>query len=150
MDLDRTDAPSGSAPRTSSGFGRLLVAVYGILALAATVRGAYQLVAQGSEAPVAYSLSLLAGIVYVVATVALAKGTGRWRTVAWVTVSVELLGVLTVGILTIVDAGDFPDATVWSGFGQGYGYVPLVLPLVGLFWLWRTRPAPHTSAPPAA
>jgi len=65
-------------------------------------------------------------------------------------VSVELVGVLTVGILTIVDAGDFPDATVWSGFGQGYGYVPLVLPLVGLFWLWRTRPAPHTSAPPAA
>jgi len=27
---------------------------------------------------------------------------------------------------------------VWSGFGQGYGYVPLVLPFLGLLWLWRT------------
>lgn len=150
VDLDRTGGSTASPHSTSSGFGRLLVAVYAILALAATVRGAYQLVAHGSEAPLAYSLSLAAGIVYVVATLALAKGTGRWRTVAWVTVSIELVGVLTVGLLTIVDAGDFPEATVWSSFGQGYGYVPLVLPLVGLFWLWRTRPTAAASAAASA
>lgn len=149
VDLDRTGGPTATPHSTSSGFGRLLVAVYAILALAATVRGAYQLVAHGSEAPLAYTLSLVAGIVYVVATLALARGTGRWRTVAWVTVSVELVGVLTVGLLTIVDAGDFPEATVWSSFGQGYGYVPLVLPVVGLFWLWRTRPTSGLVARPA-
>jgi hypothetical protein len=33
---------------------------------------------------------------------------------------------------------DFPKATVWSGYGSGYGFVPLVLPLVGLWWLRRT------------
>lgn len=132
---------SAGAP-TGAGFGRLLVAVYGILALAATARASYQLVAQGSEAPLAYSLSLFAGIVYLVATAALWRG-GSWRRVAWVACSVELVGVLAVGVASLADPDAFPDATVWSGFGSGYGYVPLVLPFVGLWWLRRTRPRPE-------
>ena len=51
----------------------------------------------------------------------------------------ELVGVLVVGTLSVFDAGDFPDDTVWSWFGRGYGFIPLVLPLVGLWWLRRTR-----------
>ena len=120
---------------TASGPGRLLVAVYGILALAATARGAYQVATKLDEAPVAYLLSLAAGIVYVVATVALAKD---WRTLAWWAVSIELVGVLTVGIASLTVVDDFPDATVWSAFGQGYGYIPVILPFLGLLWLWRT------------
>ena len=120
---------------TAHGPGRLLVAVYGILALAATARGVFQVSTKLSEAPVAYLLSLAAGIVYVVATIALA--TDR-RRLAWWTVSIELVGVLTVGILSLTDVGEFPDETVWSAFGQGYGYIPLVLPFLGLLWLWRT------------
>jgi hypothetical protein len=118
--------------------------VYGILALAATARGIYQVGTKLDEAPVAYLLSLGAGLVYVVATIALA--TDR-RTLAWWAVSIEMLGVLTVGLLTLVDVGDFPDETVWSGFGQGYGYVPLLLPFLGLLWLWRTG---RTADAPAA
>ncbi|MEP7764196.1 hypothetical protein [Sanguibacter sp. 25GB23B1] len=138
--LDHTpDRSDRAVPRTSSGFGRLLVLVYGILAVAATARGAYQLASHGGDAPLAYALSLAAGVVYVVATVALARGTGRWRQVAWAACSVELVGVLSVGVATLVDEAAFPDATVWSSFGSGYGYVPLVLPVVGLVWLWRTR-----------
>jgi hypothetical protein len=92
-----------------------------------------------SEAPLAYALSLLAGLVYAVATYALARDR---RVLAWAAVAFELVGVLVVGTLSLVDVGDFPDETVWSGFGAGYGYVPLVLPFVGLWWLWRTgRPA---------
>ncbi|MEZ0447851.1 hypothetical protein [Cellulomonas sp. ICMP 17802] len=129
-----TDRPAGQRS-TASGPGRLLVAVYGILALAATARGIYQVTTKLDEAPVAYLLSLAAGLVYVVATVALA--TDR-RRLAWWAVSVEMVGVLAVGTLSLVDVGEFPDETVWSGFGQGYGYVPLVLPFLGLLWLWRT------------
>ena len=143
-------APTGPAP-TNAGFGRLLVLVYAILALAATVRALYQLLAHGDQAPLAYALSLLAGIVYIVATIALARTGPGWRTVAWVACSFELVGVLAVGIATIVDADAFPESTVWSSFGQGYGYVPLVLPVVGLTWLWRTRgagPRSTTSVPP--
>lgn len=120
---------------TGSGPGRLLVAVYGILALAATARGIYQVATKLSEAPLAYLLSLFAGLVYCVATYALA--TNR-RSIAWPAVLVELVGVLTVGTLSVVDVGEFPDETVWSGFGAGYGYIPLVLPFLGIWWLWST------------
>ncbi|WP_034621786.1 hypothetical protein [Cellulomonas sp. URHE0023] len=130
---------------TASGPGRLLVAVYGILALAATARGAYQVALKLDEAPVAYLLSLASGIVYVVATIALAKD---WRALAWWAVGIEMAGVLTVGVLSLTVVDDFPDETVWSAFGQGYGYVPVILPFLGLLWLWRTgRPATRTGRP---
>jgi len=129
---------------TGSGFGRVLVAVYGILALAATARGVTQLATKGHEAPLAYTLSVVAGLVYVVATLALARG-GSWRRVAWVACGVEAVGVLAVGVASLLDRVAFPDATVWSGFGAGYGYIPLILPFVGLTWLWRTRPVAATD-----
>lgn len=125
---------------TSSGFGRVLIAVYGIFALSATARAGVQIATRFGEAPVAYLLSALAGVVYLVATLALA---GRWagaRRVAWSAVGFELVGVLVVGTLTVFDTGDFPDDTVWSFYGRGYAFIPLVLPLVGLWWLRRTRP----------
>lgn len=126
-----SDAGTG----TGTGFGRALVAVYAVFALAATARSVYQLATRAGDAPVAYTLSAVAGVVYVVATYALA--TDR-RRLAAVTIGFELVGVLTVGALSLVDAELFPDQTVWSGFGVGYMYVPLVLPCVGLWWLRRT------------
>ncbi|MCW2799083.1 MAG: hypothetical protein JWQ70_555 [Aeromicrobium sp.] len=120
---------------TSHGFGRVLVAVYAVFALAASARSIVQLLTKASDAPFAYSLSAVAGVIYIVATVALARS---WRQLALITISVELLGVLTTGLLSVLDDSLFPDQTVWSGFGEGYGFVPLVLPLVGLWWLRRT------------
>ncbi len=124
----------------SSGAGRMLVFVYGVFALSATARSAFQLATDAGTAPLAYGLSLLAAVVYVVATLALLRGGAR----AWVTAvaacTVELVGVLAVGGLSQVRPGLFPEPTVWSGFGAGYGYVPLVLPVLGLLWLRRTRP----------
>ena len=52
-----------------------------------------------------------------------------------------LVGVLVVGTISLLVPEDFPRATVWSGYGYGYLFIPLVLPLVGLLWLRRTRPA---------
>ncbi|MGA9103436.1 hypothetical protein [Aeromicrobium sp.] len=121
---------------TGHGFGRVLVAVYAVFALAASARSIYQLATRADEAPVAYALSALAGVIYVVATFALA--TDR-RRLATATIGFELIGVLSVGVLTLVDGGLFPDQTVWSDFGAGYVFIPLVLPFVGLWWLRRTR-----------
>ena len=81
-----------------------------------------------------YLLSAVAAVIYIVATFALA--TNR-RRLALVTVGIELVGVLTVGLTSALEPQDFQDTTVWSDFGAGYGYVPLVLPFVGLWWLWR-------------
>lgn len=121
---------------TSTGFGRVLVAVYAIFAIAATSRSTYQLLTRFDEALLAYLLSALAGMVYIVATLALARGLAS---IAFVAIGIELIGVLIVGLLTVLDKGLFPDATVWSNFGQGYGFVPLVLPFIGLWWLWWLR-----------
>jgi len=134
------------ARATATGAGRVLVAVYGIFALSATARAAVQIATKFDEAPLAYLLSALAGVVYILATAGLASTRPWSRPLAWTAVAFELAGVLVVGTLTVLDAGDFPDDTVWSVYGRGYGFIPLVLPLVGLWWLRRTGRTGRTGA----
>jgi hypothetical protein len=123
------------------GAGRVLIAVYAVLALAATGRSVFQILEQFDEAPLAYTLSALAAVVYIVATASLITRGRTSYAVAWATISFELAGVLIVGLVTVLDPELFPDDTVWSWFGRGYGFVPLVLPVLGIVWLLRTRPA---------
>lgn len=130
-----------ATPTTNSGAGRALVAVYGVFALAATARATVQLATRFTEAPLAYLLSAVAGAIYIVATLTLARGSRASRRVAWTAIGLELVGVLVVGTLSVLDPAAFPRATVWSVYGIGYGFVPLVLPVLGLVWLARTRPA---------
>lgn len=136
-----------AAARPSTGPGRILVAVYAVLAIAATGRSVFQIIDRFDEAPIAFSLSAVAGVVYILATLALALG---WRRIALVTICFELAGVLVVGALSVLAPGVLGlesidpfgrEATVWSVFGAGYLFVPLALPVLGLLWL-RRRPAP--------
>ncbi|MBP2327218.1 hypothetical protein JOF56_007603 [Kibdelosporangium banguiense] len=120
---------------TRSGPGRLLIAVYGIFVLAATARSAVQIITRFGHAPLAYVLSAVAAVIYIVATVCLVKGSRTSRRIATISCLVELAGVLVVGTISFVAPQAFPDATVWSHFGQGYGFVPLVLPILGLWWI---------------
>ena len=137
-----THAPViGDAPVSGRGPGRILVAVYALLALAATGRSVLQILEYFHRAPLAYVLSAVAAVIYLVATVALARGDRTSVRVATVACSIELVGVLTVGLASYLSPSDFPDKTVWSHFGSGYGYVPLVLPVLGLLWLRRVRRA---------
>ncbi len=124
---------------TRTGAGRVLVAIYGVFALAATARSLVQLGTKASEAPLAYTLSAIAGLVYIAATLGLAEVGPDPRRLAVAAVGFELVGVLTVGTLTLLDPELFPDQTVWSDYGAGYGWLPLVLPFVGIAWLWHTR-----------
>ncbi len=126
--------------RRAYGLGRVLILVYGVFALAATARSAVQLIRAADAAPLAYGLSAFAAVVYIVATVALAHNGRRMRRVAWGAVVVELTGVLVVGALSLGRPDLFPDETVWSQFGSGYFFVPLVLPVLGITWLWRSAP----------
>lgn len=132
--------PGRPARATRSGFGRLLIMVYAIFAVSATARASVQLIRDWHQAPLAYLLSGLAAALYIVATVALARATDRARVVAWTAVLIELAGVLGVGAFSFARPDLFPQATVWSHFGQGYGFIPLVLPILGLWWLRHTGP----------
>jgi len=133
------------ADTRNTGPGRLLIAVYAVFAISATARAGYQILTKFSEAPLAYLLSAFAALVYVVATVSLAKPGRTWFRVSLIAVLVELVGVVVVGALSIFDAVQFPHETVWSLFGRGYAFIPLILPVLGLVWLYRRRPAPHKA-----
>lgn len=121
------------------GAQQLFIAVYAIFALAASARALFQIATKFSEAPLAFSLSALAAMVYLLVTVALIKASTPWLKLLRVTLIFELVGVVTVGILSITDPAAFAHPSVWSGFGQGYGYLPLLLPIAGLVWLSRHR-----------
>lgn len=130
---------ASSRPRMS-GIGRVLVIVYAVMALAATGRSFVQIVERFDEAPLAYALSALAALVYILATLALVfAGSARWYVVAWVAIVFELVGVLVIGTLSLVLPALFAHPTVWSGFGYGYLFIPLVLPFLGLWWLITHR-----------
>jgi len=124
---------------THRGPGRVVIGVYAVFALAATARALFQLATKFTDAPIAYSLSAFAALVYVAITVLLWRGTTTSLRLARSFIVVELVGVIIVGAWSLLDPAAFPRATVWSHFGEGYGFIPLILPIVGLFYLRRTK-----------
>jgi len=128
-----------SSPKRTLGVGRLLIVFYAVFAVSSTARASFQILTKFEQAPLAYSLSLLSALVYILATISLAKADKRWKQVALASVVFELAGVLSVGALSFVAPELFAHPSVWSGFGSGYGYIPLVLPLLGLLWIRKTK-----------
>lgn len=123
----------------NDGPARLLAVVYGIFALSAGARSIFQIATDFGAAPLAYTLSALAAVVYLFAALCFARPSTRSWSLALGALLFELVGVVAVGALSVAAPELFPDATVWSDFGRGYGFVPLVLPALGLVWL--SRPA---------
>ncbi len=121
------------------GVGRLLIAVYAVFALSTTARAGYQPFREFDEAPVAYTLSLVSALTYILVTIALTKKGDTWASIARITVWFELFGVIAVGIASFALPSLFNHPSVWSGFGIGYGFLPLALPVLGLVWLSRRR-----------
>lgn len=129
-----------------TGIGRVLVIVYAVMALAATGRSFVQIVRRFDEAPLAYSLSALAAVVYIVATLALVlAGRHGWYTTAWIAIVFELIGVIVVGTLSLALPELFQHDSVWSVFGRGYLFIPLVLPIFGIWWLRTHQPKEMTA-----
>jgi hypothetical protein len=152
IDPVATRSPSGTTSSLATGVGRVLIAVYGILALAATGRSVVQIAEKFSFAPFSYVLSAVAAVVYILAMIALIVPGRAWYRVACVTIVFEMTGVLVVGTLSLIDPRLFPDLTIWSYYGMGYAFAPLVLPIAGLWWLrkhHRTAGRPVVADGPA-
>lgn len=128
-----------------TGPGRALTAVYGVFALSATARAGYQLIREFDVAPIAYSLSAFAAIVYILATICLVIGSRVSHRIAISACVTEIVGVIVVGILSYTHPEDFAKPSVWSNFGSGYGFIPLILPLIGLWWLLRVGRRANTA-----
>ncbi|MFF9202390.1 hypothetical protein ACF1AE_11265 [Streptomyces sp. NPDC014986] len=126
--------------RLIGGPGLLLVWLYGVMVVGAVSRSVYQIATEFDRAPLAYTLSALAGVVYGFITYALVRGGETARRAALVCCAAELVGVMTVGTWTLLEPSAFPDATVWSDYGRGYLFIPVLLPLTAVHWLRRARP----------
>jgi hypothetical protein len=122
-------------PKQSLGVGRLLIAIYAIFAISATARASFQLIREFDQAPLAYSLSAISALVYLVATYSLSKQEAKWQRIALYTIWFELVGVIAVGALSLASPALFAHPSVWSNFGAGYAFIPLLLPILGLLWL---------------
>jgi hypothetical protein len=136
---DAQNPPEPASNRTVM-VHRVVIALYAILTLAALGRSSFQVITKFDEAPLAYSLSTVAAVLYLVATITLAySARSAARTIATVVLSIELGGVLAIGAASLALPQLFEDATVWSQFGLGYLFIPLFLPILGLWWLRRGR-----------
>ncbi len=140
---------SSPSPRKNGGFGRILILIYWVFSLSAGARAAYQLIRKFDQAPLSISLSVLSALIYIVATIFLAKRDALSWKIARLALLVELVGVVSVGFFSYLRPDLFALASVWSHFGQGYGFIPLLLPCIGLWWLHRTRLASLQAEEPA-
>ena len=138
-----------SPATTRSGAHQVLLLVYAIFTLSAGARAVVQLLTKADHAPIAYSLSLLAAVTYALGWVAIRQASQGRTAFASRMLWVELAGVLTVGTLSLLERGWFPDASVWSDYGIDYGFVPAVLPVSGLFWLRAQDPRRNAGVPTA-
>ena len=111
---------TGRSPYSAmhTGPGRALTAVYGVFALSATARAGYQLIREFDVAPVAYSLSALAAVIYILATVCLVIGNRVSHRIAVAACAIEFVGVIVVGILSHTHPEDFANPSVWSNFAD--------------------------------
>ncbi|MEU2074263.1 hypothetical protein [Streptomyces sp. NPDC013489] len=134
-------AAPGTKARLVTGPGILLVWLYGVMSVGAVSRSIYQIATEFDRAPLAYTLSAVAAVVYAFITYTLVRGGEKARRAALVCCAAELTGVLIVGTWTLVEPSAFPDATVWSDYGFGYLFIPVLLPLSGIWWLRRARTA---------
>lgn len=121
------------------GPGLLLVWLYGVMSVGAVSRSAYQILTDYGSAPLAHTLSAVAAVVYAFITYTLVRGGETARRAALVCCAAELAGVLIVGTWTVVEPTAFPDSTVWSEYGMGYIFIPVLLPVTGMLWLRRSR-----------
>lgn len=130
-----TMPPETVLPRWLKVTGFILGISYPVLALSTFFRATYQLFfKEGVESYVGPALTAVACTCYLLATIGFFV---RKRWAWWLSVSVlsfETFMTLAVGSLSIF----YPEmigSTVWRHFGQDYGFVPLVQPLLGLAWL---------------
>lgn len=117
----------------------VLIACYLTFVIAAGGRSSVQLALYPHRALLAYVLSAVAAAAYATGLALLILATRRTRInpVARAWCLAELCAVLAVGTLSLTQHRLFPQPTVWSGYGAGYGFVPLLMPVLAWWWLRR-------------
>lgn len=111
---------------------RGLALLYLFWAIALCSRAVWQYVTRDGDLTPTH-LSMVAGLIYL-AIVGWAWRGHRTALVAGLTI--EIIGVITISIGECY--WPLPYASAWSGFGSGYLWMPLILPILGLIQLIRS------------
>jgi hypothetical protein len=143
------DAPEMS--RFAEISGKILAVSYPVLAISTGARGLYQLfLKEGVSDYLPPLLTTIAAFLYLIAAVGFARRSKRAWAVSVTALSLEMIGIIVVGILSFTDPELVGD-TAWRHFGADYGYFPFIQPLLGLIWLLhpQTLRAYRIRRPPA-
>jgi len=135
----QSEATTPRQAKTARGASDVLGFFYGLWAFSALGRSSWEyLFKQNVRTYVPAHLSTFVGLLYIFIIIGLHRRTPRWW---WITLGLliaELAGVLIVGTIDVIWR-PFPYATVWSNFGIGYFFMPLLLPFVGLWYMLRKQ-----------
>lgn len=124
----------------SLGLGRLVMAAFWLFGAWVTTNAVIDALHWDSGPIGPVVVALVAGIVYLVAALALTHNGRRMRRLGWAAVAVEALGPVLVGLLGMGVPALSDPRSPWGAFGADYWYIPLVLPVIGLVWLWWSNP----------
>lgn len=122
-------------PEIIRAIGQILAVSYPVLALSTGARATYQLCCKpGVTDYFAPSLSAVASLFYLLATIGfIVRRPWAWYLAVGL-LAFETAGVLLVGSLSLLRPG-LIGHTAWTHFGQDYGFLPLLQPVLGLVWL---------------
>jgi hypothetical protein len=133
------DTVQPTQPEASRGATDALAFFYGLWAFSALGRSSYEyLFKPNIPTYLPAHLSTFVGVLYIFIIVGLRRRGPRWWWATLALLTVELAGVLVVGTIDVIWR-PFPYATVWSNYGIGYFFMPLVLPFIGLAYLLRKQ-----------
>ncbi len=124
----------------SLGLGRIIIALFWLFGAWIFVTAIVDLFHGQGKPWGPQIVALLAGVDYLVAAVALTHNGRRMRQVGWVTIglSIAVPIVLWVASLGLEELNSARSA--WTGMGVDFYYLPLLVSLIGVVWMWRSNP----------
>ena len=126
--------------RPSWGLGRVVMVIFWAFGVWTTANAIIDLFHLDDE-PLGPALTaLLAGLVYLLAALGITHNGKRMRILGWTTVTLELIGPLMVGMMSVGISQLSVSRSAWANCGADYYYLPLIIPIIGLIWLWWSNP----------
>lgn len=142
-DASRSSSAPGASvddrPR-ALGLGRLVMVAFWGVGLWLTGAALADLFTHGEGPRGPEILALVAGVVYLLAALALTHNGRRMRIIGWACIGATiaapiLFAVAGVGLPQLAEP-----RSAWTGFGSDFFYLPLLVSVIGCVWMWYSNP----------